>query len=212
MTQRKRRKLWLGLNFLLAFLLWTWLLRWVDVQPIGPNGSVVGMATINGFVHRLTGTCMPIYTITDWLGLIPVGIGLGFAMFGLVQWIRRKHIRDVDGNILILGAFYLLMLLVYLVFETVVINYRPILISGFLEVSYPSSTTLLVLCVIPTTIWQVRHRIRNVFWRRVWVTLLIMFMLFMVIGRLLAGVHWLSDIVGGVLLSVGFVLLYDGLC
>lgn len=198
--------------FLTAFILWTVALGWVDVQPIGPNGSAVGFATVNGFVHRLTGVCMPIYTITDWLGLVPVFIGFAFAALGLAQWIKRKHILKVDFSILMLGAFYLLMLAVYLLFETVVINYRPVLINGYLEVSYPSSTTLLTLCVMPTTVWQLRRRIRIACLRRVVIAVIVLFIVFMVGGRLLAGVHWLSDIVGGGLLSAAMVSLYDVVC
>ena len=198
--------------FFAAFILWTVALRHVDVQPIGPNGSAVGFATLNGLVHRLTGVCMPIYTITDWLGLVPVAIGFAFAVLGLIQWIKRKHILRVDWSILMLGIFYLLMLGVYLLFESVVINYRPVLINGYLEVSYPSSTTLLTLCVIPTTMWQMRRRIQRPIFRHIIQTILTLFVMFMVVGRLLAGVHWLTDIVGGALLSAGMVLLYDAVC
>ena len=202
----------LSIGFLIAFVLWTLALGWIDVQSIGPNGSVVGFATINGFVHDLTGVCMPIYTITDWLGLVPVFIGFGFAILGLCQWIRRRHILKVDFSILMLGVFYLLMLGVYLLFESVVVNYRPVLIYGYLEVSYPSSTTLLTLCVMPTTAWQLRRRIRRQWLRKATLVLILLFMLFMVGGRLLAGVHWLTDIVGGALLSAAMVSLYDAVC
>ena len=210
--RKTHKHFYIAMGFLAAFALWTVLLRLVDVRPIGPNGTAVGFATINGLIHRLTGVCMPIYTITDWLGLVPVAIGLGFAVLGLVQWIRRKDIRRVDFDILVLGAFYLLMLGVYLLFETVVINYRPILIGGYLEVSYPSSTTLLVLCVMPTTLWQLWRRTQNLVWRRILTGAIVAFMLFMVVGRLLAGVHWLTDIVGGGLLAAGMVTLYDAVC
>lgn len=209
---KTRRRFHTASGFLVAFTLWTILLRLVDMQPIGPNGTMVGFATINGFVHRLTGVCMPIYTITDWLGLVPVAIGFGFAIMGLIQWILRKDIRKVDFDILVLGGFYLLMLAVYLLFESVVINYRPVLINGYLEVSYPSSTTLLVLCVMPTTLWQVHHRARPCRLRRIASRVIWLFALFMVIGRLLAGVHWLTDIIGGVLLGGGLVTLYDAVC
>ena len=198
--------------FIAAFIAWTVALRYVDVRPIGPNGSLVGFATLNGFVHRLTDVCMPIYTITDWLGLVPVAIGFAFAFLGLIQWIKRKHILRVDWNILMLGVFYLLMLAVYLLFESVVINYRPVLINGYLEASYPSSTTLLTLCVIPTTMWQLHRRIKRPVFRYIIQTILILFMLFMVVGRLLAGVHWITDIVGGILLGGGMLFLYDAAC
>lgn len=209
---KTRRRFYTASGFLAAFALWTILLCLVDVQAIGPDGTMVGFATINGFVHRLTGVCMPIYTITDWLGLVPVAIGFGFAIMGLIQWILRKDIRKVDFDILVLGGFYLLMLAVYLLFESVVINYRPVLINGYLEVSYPSSTTLLVLCVMPTTLWQLYHRARPCRLRRIASIAIWLFALFMVIGRLLAGVHWMTDIIGGVLLGGGLVTLYDAVC
>lgn len=199
-------------GFLTAFVLWTVALRSIDLQSIGPEGTVVGLATLNGVIHRLTGVCMPIYAITDWLGLVPVCIGFGFAWLGLCQWIKRKHILKVDFSILMLGLFYLLMLGVYLLFESVVINYRPVLIYGYLEVSYPSSTTLLTLCVMPTTAWQLHRRIGRPFLRNVLMIAIVLFSLFMVGGRLLAGVHWLTDIVGGGLLSAGLVTLYTAIC
>ncbi len=212
MKQLHNVKLWIALGFLMAFALWTAALCLVDVRPIGPQGTLVGMATINDMFHRLTGVCMPIYTITDWLGLIPVAVCFVFALMGLVQWIRRGHIAKVDFSLLALGVFYLVMLAVYLLFETVVINYRPVLIQGRLEVSYPSSTTLLTLCVMPTTMFQLRHRVRRPMIRRCIMVVILLFMVFMVGGRLLAGVHWLTDIVGGGLLAAGLVTLYDALC
>lgn len=208
----KTRRFMTAAGFLVIFTLWTVALKFVDVQPIGPNGTTVGFATLNGFIHELTGVCMPIYTITDWLGLVPVFIGFGFAILGLCQWIRRKHILKVDFSIVMLGIFYLAMLGVYLLFESVVINYRPVLIFGYLEVSYPSSTTLLTLCVMPTTAWQLYRRIHRPFLRNAVMTAIVLFSLFMVGGRLLAGVHWFTDIVGGGLLSAGMVTLYDAIC
>lgn len=202
----------ISLGFLVAFALWTVALGFVDVQTIGPNDTAVGFATLNGFVHDLTGVCMPIYTITDWLGLVPVFIGLGFAILGLCQWIKRKSLFRVDFHLLMLGLFYLLMLGVYLLFESVVINYRPILIGGFLEVSYPSSTTLLTLCVMPTTMWQLHRRMNHSLIYYVLQAACVLFAVFMVGGRLLAGVHWFTDIIGGGLLSAGMVLLYDATC
>ena len=207
----KKRKFCVALGLLGAFVLWTTAISLIDVQPIGPQGSIVGFATLNSFVHNLTGTHMTLYVITDWLGLVPVAFGFGFAALGLAQWIKRKSILKVDRSILILGGFYIVTLAAYLFFESYVVNYRPVLIEGYLEASYPSSTTLLVLCVMPTAIMQLRDRIKQPMFRKCVSIVITAFIAFMVIGRLISGVHWLTDIVGGILLSAGLVIIYDSL-
>lgn len=197
---------------LAAFLIWTAAVRFVDTRPIGPQGSAVGFAAINRFFHNLTGVHMTLYTITDWLGLIPIAFAAGFAILGLLQWVRRKELLQVDRSILMLGVFYAIVVAVYVLFEHLVINYRPVLIHGVLEPSYPSSTTMLVLCVMPTAMMQLSTRIRHTLGRRLLLSVLAAFTGFMLIGRLLSGVHWLTDILGGILLSAGLVLLYEAAC
>ena len=150
---------------------------------------------------------MWLYTVTDWAGLVPVVFGFGFAILGVIQWIKRRKIWKVDFDILALGVFYIVVLAAYLLFEEFVINYRPVLINGYLEASYPSSTTLLVLCVMPTANMQLKRYVKCKF-----VAYAInAFTAFVVIGRLLSGVHWLTDIIGGVILSAGLVMLYDAI-
>ena len=206
-----KKKLWISFGLLLAFVLWTVAVKTVDLGAIGPNGSMVGFSTVNRFVHRLTGANFTLYTITDWLGLVPVLACLCCAILGLIQWIRRKSICKVDVDILLLGGFYIVVIAVYMLFETVVINYRPVLINGFLEASYPSSTTMLVMCAMPTAVLQVNHRIQSGTWKTCINTAIFAYIAFMVIGRLLSGVHWITDIIGGGLLSAGLVSLYHGL-
>ncbi len=195
----------------MAFVLWTVLVRFVDVRAIGPEGSSVGFATLNGFIHELTGVNWILYTVTDWLGLVPIMTALGFAILGLVQLIKHKSIWKVAHNILALGVFYIVVITAYIFFEIVVINYRPTLIDGYLEASYPSSTTMLVMCVMPTAAKQLSLRIKNKAFRRFAIIVIAAFTAFMVIGRLLSGVHWLTDIIGGALLSAGLVIMYDSI-
>lgn len=209
MKTKQQTKFCLAAALLAAFTVWTAAVRLVDVRTIGPMESAVGFASLNGFVHRLTDVRMSLYTVTDWLGLIPLGIISGFAVLGLTQWVRRKSLRSVDPDILLLGGFYLIVMAFYVFFEIFAVNFRPVLIEGILEVSYPSSTTMLALCVMPTAALQFRRRIRNRVFRRWLVISITLFTVFMVIGRLLSGVHWFSDIVGGILLSAGLVLLYS---
>ena len=193
---------------LASFVLWTVLIRFVDVQSIGPRESSVGFATLNNYVHDLTGVNMSLYVITDWLGLVPIAVALGFAILGLVQLIKRKSLRKVDHSILALGVFYIAVMAAYVFFEMVVINYRPTLIAGYLEASYPSSTTMLVMCVMLTAAMQLNVRIKNIMNRRCMIITIVVFTAFMVIGRLLSGVHWITDIIGGALLSTGLVAVY----
>ena len=208
MKNENQRNFCIATCMLLAFLLWTVAIQFVDVQAIGPQESSVGFATVNRFVHNLTGVHMSLYTITDWLGLVPLMFVMGFGTFGLIQWIQRKHLLKVDYSILVLGGFYIVVMAVYVLFEMLVVNYRPVMIDGILESSYPSSTTMLVMCVMPTAVMQFNARIRNDILKRCVSSAIVAFIVFMVIGRLVSGVHWITDIVGGALLSAGLVLMY----
>ena len=206
---QNKKRLYVAAGLLAAFALWTVAVRVLDVRAIGPYGSTVGFATLNRFVHRLTGGHMTLYTVTDWLGLVPIGTALGFALLGLVQWVRRRKLSRVDRSLLALGGFYLVVVALFALFEVMVINYRPVLIDGVLEASYPSSTTLLVTCVMPTAAMQLRDRIKCAWVRRCVTLVIALFVAFTVIGRLLSGVHWVTDIIGGALLSAGLVTLYS---
>ena len=208
MKKKNRRYLYLSVSMLTAFVLWTVAVQFIDVRTIGPNGSSVGFATINGFVHKLTGVHMSLYNVTDCLGLVPIFVAMGFALFGFAQWIKRKHLSKVDYSIFVLGGFYIAVMAVYILFEMVTVNYRPVLINGILEKSYPSSTTLIVMCVMPTAIMQFNSRIKNTVLKKTMSFLITAFIVFMVIGRLVSGVHWFTDIIGGALLSAGLVALY----
>ena len=210
MKKKSQKSFVVAVCMLAAFVLWTVLVKCIDVQAIGPLASSVGFAGLNGFVHDLTGANMTLYNITDWLGLVPFAVAAGFGILGLVQWIRRKSLLKVDGSILVLGVFYIVVIAVYLLFECVVINYRPVLINGVLEVSYPSSTTMLVMTVMPTALMQWNQRIKTTVLRRSVLVATVAFIVFMVIGRLLSGVHWITDILGGAMLSISLVSAYIG--
>ncbi len=205
---KEKRKLLTGIGLIVVFALWTVLIQYVDVQAVGPNETNVGFASFNVWFHQLTGVHIMIYTITDWLGLVPIFICMCFGVLGLVQLVKRRSLLRVDSDILLLGIYYVIVIACYLIFEMIPINYRPILIEGRLEASYPSSTTLLVLSVMPTLIFQVYRRVENSLIRKATVVVVIAFSAFMVIGRLISGVHWATDIIGSVLLSVGLFMLY----
>lgn len=204
----KTRQLLTGTTLLAAFALWTALIQHVDVQPVGQNGTDIGFATLNTWFHGLTGANMALYAITDWLGLVPIAVCLGFAALGAAQLVARKSLLRVDPDILLLGAYYAAVIFFYLLFETVPINYRPIPIDGVMEASYPSSTTLLVLSVMSTLCYQVGRRSSKPSLRKATAAFVIAFSMFMVLGRLISGVHWVTDIVGAAFLAFGLFAMY----
>ncbi len=197
-----------GISMILVFILWTILIQKVDVQPVGQNGTDIGFASVNTWFHQLTGVHMWIYTITDWLGLVPIVVCACFGFIGLTQWIRRRSLKKVDPDIILLGLYYILVILDYLIFEMIPINFRPIPIDGAMEASYPSSTTLLVLSVMPTLIFQVNRKANQSSVKTTVTVITVLFTALMVIGRTVAGVHWLTDILGAVFLSMGLYFLY----
>ena len=210
MKKRYSRNIACGIGLLILFAIWTIAVQTIDVKPIGVDNTSIGFSSINSWFHSLTGVNMALYNITDWLGLVPVVMCMVFALVGVIQAIKRRSILKVDFDIILLGVYYAVVILGYVVFEMIPINYRPILIDGFMEASYPSSTTLLVLSVMMTVVFQARKRVKNDIIKEIITIATILFSLFMVVGRMISGVHWLTDIIGSLFLSVGLFLLYKG--
>jgi len=174
--KKNTKRFWLSGGLLLfGFAVWTLLIMNVDVQSVGQNGTDIGFASFNTWFHKITGVHMIIYHITDWLGLVPIFFCLIFGSLGLSQLIKRRSLFKVDVDIIILGIYYVIVIFSYLIFEIIPINYRPVLIEGFMEASYPSSTTLLVLSVMPTLIEQINRRIRNLYIKRILFMLSVLF-------------------------------------
>ena len=209
MKQHTKRCAAITAGLFLLFLLFTVAVKTIDVQAIGPNGSEVGFAVLNQWVFDTFGQNRLWYHITDWLGVAAIFTAFGFAILGAVQLIRRKSLKKVDASLLLLGGFYLLVIGAYVLFETVVVNYRPVILGTGLEASYPSSHTMIVLCLMTTAVMM---------FRRLWPekkalritasTAAILIAAVTVIGRLISGVHWFTDILGGILLSATLCMLY----
>lgn len=205
----KKRFVLAGTLFLL-FAVFTIFVAFFDVQPIGPEGSKVGFASVNRFVFQQLGVHPVWYEVTEWFGIAALMCAAGFGAMGLCQLIKRKSIRKVDRSILTMGMFYALVIICYLFFEQVVINCRPVILEEGLEASYPSSHAMLVVCIMATASMQIRTRFseKKKFCLAVEIGAVLVSAV-TVIGRLLSGVHWFTDIVGGLLLSAALTVLYS---
>lgn len=196
-----------GVLFIL-FAVFTFMVIKVDVKAAGPNRSMIGLSAINKFVFDSFGGSGIWYKITEVLGAIALLTAFGFGILGLIQLIKRKSLFKVDKDILLLGGVYLIIIAFYVLFENLTINYRPILVDGNLEASFPSTHTMLAVFIMSTAIYQFHTRIKNKNLRYTAEALSSIVLVLTVVGRLLSGVHWFTDIVSGVLISFAFVMLY----
>ena len=184
------------------------MVKTIDVQPIGPNGTSVGFAGINNFIHKQLGLNMGWYKLSKYLGIITFFIIFYYAYLGLKQLIARKKLFKVDRRLLILGCFYILVGLVYILFEKVIINYRPVILKGELEASFPSSHTMLGLCVCMSSLFISKYYVKDKKYLKYFNIGTIAVMILLVISRTLSGVHWFTDIIGGIIISIFLISIF----
>jgi len=206
----KKRNFFISAILILLAVVFTILVKVVDVKQVGVNETSIGFWALNQFVFKTTGVNMIWYHITDWLGLVPIFMAMVYSLIGLIQLIKRKSLSKVDKEIIILGLFYVVVISSYIFFEKVIVNYRPILMNGFLEASYPSSHTLMTICLCGSSIIVNKKLFNNKITKLMnMLSLIIIFIT--VIGRLISGVHWFTDILGGILISISLLMTFYSL-
>lgn len=210
--KRKRKNLTASVSGLL-FAVLIILVRFVDVQAIGPEETRIGLSHLNRLVFDQLGVHMLWYEITDWLGIAAIFTAFLFALAGLLQWISRKSLLKVDKEILALGGLYLIAIGLYVLFELVIVNYRPILMPGGThpEASFPSSHTMLVCVIMGSAVPLLGKYVKNKVLCKALRTICAAIIAITVIGRLISGVHWFTDILGGILISVMLLNLYTAI-
>lgn len=205
---KNKKNILICVLLVLLSIIYTILVKYVDTSIIGPNGSVVGFSSLNSFVFNLTGNNMTLYKITEILGIIPILIALMYAVIGLIQVIDRKSLK-VDKELIALGILYVVVILIYVFFEKCIINYRPVIIDGVLEASYPSSHTLLSICICGSSLLINKYLFNNKKIYKYINIVSIISMVLIVLGRLLSGVHWASDIIGSIIISITLLKILE---
>ena len=212
MKKREKSTTWLytGVVCLVLSIVFIFAVTAVDVQEIGPNGTSVGFAGINGAIAKAIGSNMVWYKITQLLGYLALVIFAFYVICGLVQLIKRKSLFKVDQDLLVMGYMFIILFLLYIAFDKVAINYRPMLLPGetSLEPSFPSSHTMLALCVFGTSWLFFKRRLGQGKAYSIIRVMMLVLMVVTVLGRLLSGAHWFTDIIGGLLISLTLVSFY----
>ena len=190
------------------------LIKAVDVAAVGPEGTEIGLSKLNVAIHDLFGENLGWYKVTNILGYLAILIALCFAAIGGLQLIYRRSILKVDKEILLLGALYVVTVLFYIFFEKVIVNYRPILMPDGQgpEASFPSSHTMLSCVILGSALQLLKKYVHKNKTIQLVLTVIFAVMLALIVaGRLISGVHWFTDIIGGLLLSIALLNAYEGL-
>lgn len=199
------------LFYFISFIVFTLLVKTVDLQPAGAEGTLIGFANLNLSVQQLFGQNHLSYKITQIFGILALITAAVFAITGIVQMFKRKSLLKVDSDILLLGLIYLLLVILYILFEKLAINYRPVVLDEGLEPSYPSTHTMLILTVFGTCMRISRSFISSKKLQSAIIIFCLVIMELTVVFRMICGVHWFTDIIGGVLISFCLITLYNSL-
>ena len=196
------------------FLLLILLVKVVDVAAVGPEGTKIGLSKLNVGIHEMFGEHLSWYTFTNVLGILAILVACCFAVIGGVQLIYRRSLMKVDKEILLLGCLYIVTLALYVFFEKVIVNYRPMLMPGGEgpEASFPSSHTMLVCVIMGSGLRLLKkYTKKNQTLQLVLTVVFCLILALTVAGRLLSGAHWFTDVLGGLLLSAALLNGYEGL-
>ena len=202
-----KKNIALSIIFVSLAVLFTILVCTFDVKNVGLNGTRLGFSSLNKQVFETIGENSLCKSVSDVLGYFALGLVAIYGLVGLYQLINRKSIFKVDKEIIILGIFYIIVLALYVLFDKVALNYRPVLENGQLEASFPSSHTLLTICVCISAIF-INNKLFKSDMTKIFNYLLVLITFIAVICRLLSGVHWFTDIIGGIVISCALIMLF----
>lgn len=197
--------LFMGLYIVLLVMLYS-----VDVTFEGVNGSRIGLSGINIPIRDAIGTNMIFYNISKYVGALGIALVGVLAVWFLVRIIREKSLKALTRKEYELGVLYLLTCVLYVVFSKIVINYRPIIKwdEEGPESSFPSTHAMIAVVIFGSFCCIAGNYIKNEKLCKLIRILCVILAVLVIVGRMLSGVHWFTDIVGGVLVALSLVFAY----
>ena len=150
-------------------------------------------------------------TITDILLIGVLALVAVLAVCGLVQLIKRRSLKAVDAELTAMIPSLALVAVIYYVFEKVwILNYRPVLVNGLAEPSFPSTHALITTTVLGMLVFALPKYIKSRKLRVLIDVALIAVILVMAFGRVASGMHWATDALAGVIFGFDLALVYGG--
>ena len=207
--QSKSTALFASILLLISSAIFTIAVAFLDVEANPDGGHNIGLSTVNLAFHKSFPYNSLLHNISEYAGYIPVLFALFFAVMGAGQALKHKSFKKVDNVLFFMAGYYVLVGFVYLIFEKFCINVRPVMLDGEWEASYPSSHTLFSITLCASTILVNDLFYAKAKWRKPMNIAAYVFMFAVPVMRLFSGVHWLSDIVGGVIISTALVSILN---
>jgi undecaprenyl-diphosphatase len=199
-------------NFFVFLCMIFWV-KFLDVAAIGPENTSIGFSTINWWLHNLTGVNMTWYKVSNITGYLAIAFALAVWIIAIIQLIKRKSFAKIDKEIAWASILYIVLALVYFFFKVVVINYRPIIMPGDLHVegSFPSSHTLFAWTIYTSLIFLIKKYVTKKNLKVILEILVWLIIAVTLVGRILSGAHWGTDILGGILIGNALVIGYSAI-
>ncbi len=197
----------LGFSFLALFLLLIILLS-IDRATITFAGKEVGLSHLNNLVsYKFDDTLDKVSDVLFYFSFSGVILGV---VLGIMQLVKNKSLFAVDTKILFFGIFVILAIIFWLVFDKgLKINYRPI---DPTEGSFPSThvfmTTFFMLAAhnLLCSLFKGNNIVKYGS-----LAVAIIFIVLVTIFRVSSGMHYITDVIGGLFIGLSFYFLAFGL-
>lgn len=180
----------------LILLIFTILVSFVDVKIFNVTNTKIGLYSLNKIFLVNSINSNYINIISNGIFLICLLVIILMLLLITFEYFKTKKINKNNLNFFI---HFLIMVLIWIIFDKIlIINYRPILINGNIEGSYPSTHVMVSTFVLLFLSDQLKKIFKN---DKIFYIISIGLIIIQSISRILLTMHWFTDIIGGLLIG-----------